>query len=858
MAIYVKKGGVRNPAGTLLVTFLLGAAIGFSLCYALFGMNSDQEQGHTPIDTADESPGATSTTPIEGAAEATEEVVAAELASLTPRRGEEVWPGWHLFLAVNGTSLDADTAALLSEIRPGGIVLRAENIVDAAQTIALVADIKRAVGMGRALSDPPIVAIDQEGGRINPLGVDPAPSAEQLGRARDIDGARSSGRRYAEEAVARGIGVVLGPVLDVLAPGATVSNMADRVFGSDQELVALLGLAQADGIMEARAIPVAKYYPGIGTPKRIDGIELAVLEGELGRLAELMYPFAAAAEQGIPGILVGQVAVPTLDGQRPGRLAAASPVLVQRVLRQYWHYAGVVLADDVALNPTVEATLGEKAVVDSLAAGCDAVLFLDPDAARVRAAFTAIEDAIDTGLLTREQLLESMRRLDGWHVRLSEAREPEATPPILPEPAPAEIPEAPDAPIAEPEIPRPVPVPEPEAESVPVEEPTPDIPDVPAEEAPAPVVTPYEPAPDAVAESDAEEPLVEAGEAPPEAAGPMPEPAEPEPPDAVKPEPVPQPPNTERIVYEIQRGDSLGRIAVRHGVKQSDIMAWNAMEDTKILYGFHLIIYVPLPEEPTAEEAPAEETSTEEAAPEAPAVEESPTEATAVTAPEESAVEEPPTEATAVTAPEESAVEIPPVEQPAPAEAAASAPEAAAVEEPPTETPAPAEPTPEAVAVEEPPVEAPAPAEAAAETSPEAPAVEGPASEAPAAVESPPKEPLETPAAETPAAEAPAAEAPVSEEAAVDEPATEESPAEKRAPDAAGEPVEAESDAAEPEAAPAEVDDMTETYVVQIGDTAHGIARRHGTTVQKLVELNNLRDPQKVLLGQKLKVPRQP
>ncbi|NIA14481.1 MAG: LysM peptidoglycan-binding domain-containing protein [Nitrospiraceae bacterium] len=762
MAIYVRKG-VRNPAGTLLVTFLLGAAIGFSLGYALFGMKSEQERDRTSVDVAAQSPSPTSAAPIEETVETPEEPVEAKLASLAPARAEEVWPGRHLFLAVNGTSLDADTAKLLGEIRPGGIVLREENIVDAAQTTALIADIKNAVGLGTGLSDPPIIAIDQEGGAINPLGIDPAPSAAQLGRARDVDGARSSGQRYAEEAMARGIGVVLGPVLAVLAPGATVSNMAGRVFGSDQELVAVLGLAQADGIMEAHAIPVAKYYPGIGTPKRIDGVELSVLDAELSKLAELMYPFAAAAEQGIPGILVGQVAVPTLDGQRPGRLAAASPVLVQRVLRQYWRYSGVVLADDVALNPMVEATPNEDAVVASLAAGCDAVLFLDPDRGRVRAAFTAIEDAIDTGLLTREQLLESMRRLDGWYVRLSEAKEPEATPPVEPEPktiaAVVKTPEAAEAPAPEPQS-TPA-VPEPEAESVPVEE-------------PVPAVTPDEP--EAVAEPDAEQTPAKIEEALPEVAeAASPEPQESAEPAVTKLERVPQPPNTKKIVYEIQPGDSLGRIAVRHGVKQSEIMAWNAMKDTKILYGFNLLIYVPLPEELVPEEAPSEEPAVEEPAAEAPMAAETAS------------------------------------EKPVAEEAAAQPPE-------------PAETTSEEPATEEPPAEA----------VPEEPAVEEPPSE---------EAPADEPAVEKPPAEAPGALQPAAEEPE---------------PDTAEEPVEAESAVTEPEIAPAEIDDMTETYVVKAGDTAHGIARRYGTTVQKLVELNNLRDPQKVLLGQKLKVPRQP
>ncbi|MER6832716.1 LysM peptidoglycan-binding domain-containing protein [Streptomyces cellulosae] len=45
------------------------------------------------------------------------------------------------------------------------------------------------------------------------------------------------------------------------------------------------------------------------------------------------------------------------------------------------------------------------------------------------------------------------------------------------------------------------------------------------------------------------------------------------------------------------------------------------------------------------------------------------------------------------------------------------------------------------------------------------------------------------------------------------------------------------------------------TYTVKRGDTLWAIARDHGTTVPVLVDLNDLRDPSSLSVGQKLKVP---
>lgn len=47
----------------------------------------------------------------------------------------------------------------------------------------------------------------------------------------------------------------------------------------------------------------------------------------------------------------------------------------------------------------------------------------------------------------------------------------------------------------------------------------------------------------------------------------------------------------------------------------------------------------------------------------------------------------------------------------------------------------------------------------------------------------------------------------------------------------------------------------TTTYIVQAGDTLSAIARRFGTTVQELVRLNNLANPDLLSLGQQLIVP---
>ena len=48
--------------------------------------------------------------------------------------------------------------------------------------------------------------------------------------------------------------------------------------------------------------------------------------------------------------------------------------------------------------------------------------------------------------------------------------------------------------------------------------------------------------------------------------------------------------------------------------------------------------------------------------------------------------------------------------------------------------------------------------------------------------------------------------------------------------------------------------DILGGYVVKKGDTLSGIAQKHGTTVSKLQSINGISDPNKIYVGQKLKL----
>ena len=208
----------------------------------------------------------------------------------------------------------------------------------------------------------------------------------------------------------RGIAVLLAPVLDVALPAAPDVIKA-RSFGKDRDVVQALGLAFSDGTMQAGVFPVVKHYPGHGAAKPDPQTALAVIElSQSEELAKVLYPFAQAVVAGVPGMLVGHIAVPRLDEAHPQRPASLSPILAREFLRNRWAFKGVILSDDIAL--AAAATGGDvgKAAVLALAAGCDALILADPAPERIRGVCDAIETAVNDG--TSENLNESKRRLE--------------------------------------------------------------------------------------------------------------------------------------------------------------------------------------------------------------------------------------------------------------------------------------------------------------------------------------------------------------------------------------------------------------------------------------------------------------
>ena len=124
------------------------------------------------------------------------------------------------------------------------------------------------------LGPPPIIAIDQEGGRVVRLheGVEIIPSMMAVGAAGDLELAERAGEQTAFDLRRAGCTMDFAPVLD-LALDSRNTVIGTRSFGADPQSVAAFGLAFA-GASNAEAsrrvtntFPVTARRPSIRTTR---------------------------------------------------------------------------------------------------------------------------------------------------------------------------------------------------------------------------------------------------------------------------------------------------------------------------------------------------------------------------------------------------------------------------------------------------------------------------------------------------------------------------------------------------------------------------------------------------------------
>jgi len=275
-----------------------------------------------------------------------------------------------LMISLRGLVLDEDERHWLGSPAVGGAILFSRNFADIDQLSALVSEI-------HALRSPPLlVAVDQEGGRVQRFGkpFTRLPPMRALGHCYDQDpdiahkAAVDFGWLMAAELLAVGIDLSFAPVVDLDLGLAEV--IGDRALHSDGEIVAELAGALGAGMQAAGMVPTAKHFPSHAGAHADSHTDIAVDRRDHPVLFDDLLPYRRLIAAGLHSIMVGHVSFPLLDALP----ASVSRWWIETTLRGQMQFSGAVVSDD--MNMAAAAAEGSHAerVTLALGAGCDLVL----------------------------------------------------------------------------------------------------------------------------------------------------------------------------------------------------------------------------------------------------------------------------------------------------------------------------------------------------------------------------------------------------------------------------------------------------------------------------------------------------
>jgi beta-N-acetylhexosaminidase len=310
-----------------------------------------------------------------------------------------------------GTELPESFAKALARKERGGAILFKRNIVgeDLSQLARLNASLRDAC----APDLPPLIGVDQEGGRVArlPSPVLTIPPMRALAQAGRVDLVQRAARALGVQLRALGFTMNFAPVLDV---NTCVENpvIGDRSFGSDPRVVMRFGVAYVRGLQDGGILACGKHFPGHGDTSTDSHHDLPIVHHERARLEQVeLPPFRAAAGAGIAAFMTAHVVYEGIDSDVPATMSRA---ICGSLLRAEIGFEGALISDDLEMKAIALRYSIEEAAVEAVWAGCDALLVCSDEELQSRA-YAALLTRAEKDSKFRARCVEAAQR--GLRVR---------------------------------------------------------------------------------------------------------------------------------------------------------------------------------------------------------------------------------------------------------------------------------------------------------------------------------------------------------------------------------------------------------------------------------------------------------
>ncbi|MGB9663734.1 MAG: glycoside hydrolase family 3 N-terminal domain-containing protein [Ignavibacteria bacterium] len=318
--------------------------------------------------------------------------------TLEEKAGQLVFPN------VYGTYMSEDSPeyqrikSLVEEKKVGGLIFFSSELYEQAILTNKMQSLAKI---------PLLIAADYEHGvsmRID--GATASPNTMAIGAADDEKLTYELGKITALEARAIGVHQNYAPVADVNNNSYNpIINI--RSYGETPELVAKHSNAFLKGLQENGMIATSKHFPGHGNTNIDSHLDLPVITSSIDELNKIeLYPFKENIKAGVMSIMVGHLAVPSIEGDS-GVPASLSQKIITDLLKNQLGFNGLIVTDALNMHGITNYYSTAKATIEAIKAGNDCVLFPEDPVE----AIDAIISAVKKGIIEESRLDASVRKI---------------------------------------------------------------------------------------------------------------------------------------------------------------------------------------------------------------------------------------------------------------------------------------------------------------------------------------------------------------------------------------------------------------------------------------------------------------
>jgi beta-N-acetylhexosaminidase len=271
-----------------------------------------------------------------------------------------------------GAELPAELASAFEAGERAGVVLFRRNIEPGIDGLGGLQRLCASLAARSPAGLPPLIAIDEEGGRVARLGP-PAlrlPPMRRLAELGDLDLIERVGAAVGRELACLGVTMNFAPVVDVdTNPDNPI--IGDRAFAREPEGVIECAAAYLRGLRAGGVAGCLKHYPGHGDTLLDSHLALPTVSHDRVRIEAVeLLPFRRLAAHA-DSMMTAHVVYPALDADRPATL---SPVIASDLLRGELAFRGVLFSDDLEMQAIAGHGSAGASAVAALRAGCDLLL----------------------------------------------------------------------------------------------------------------------------------------------------------------------------------------------------------------------------------------------------------------------------------------------------------------------------------------------------------------------------------------------------------------------------------------------------------------------------------------------------